>query len=397
MEDIRSKKLILVILDSVGVGALPDAKLYGDAGTNTISNIAQAVGGLRLPNLASLGLGNITDIAGVPPVQQASGCYGKMAEASKGKDSTIGHWEIAGIVTRKPFPVYPDGFPKHVLELFLRVSGCRGYLGNKAASGTEIIQQLGDEHIRTGYPIVYTSADSVFQIAAHEQVIPLEQLYEICRNTREHVMVDEHCVGRIIARPFVGTSGKYARTPNRRDFAIEPPEKMILDLLHENDIPTVGIGKIDDLFCGRGLKEKTHTKSNSDGLQKIIDKSTEMHSGCIMANLIDFDMLYGHRQDASGYAKALEEFDSRLPEIQDSLQDRDLLILTADHGNDPTDQSTDHTREYVPLVSYSPAGKKNVQLGVRDSFADVGKTIAGFFHIKEDASLAGKSFYSEIF
>jgi phosphopentomutase len=393
---LKQKKLILIILDSVGVGELPNANLYGDAGTNTISNIAQAVGGLRLPNLTSLGLGNITDIKGVPRVENASGCFGKMAEASNGKDSTIGHWEIAGIITQQAFPLYPNGFPKNILELFLHVTACAGYLGNKTASGTEIIKELGDEHVRTGFPIIYTSGDSVFQIAAHEDVISLEHLYEICCKTREQVVIGEHRVGRVIARPFIGTSGQYQRTPNRRDYAIQPPAKTILDILFENNIQTIGIGKIDDLFCGRGLQKKIHTRSNADGIEEIIKTARNMQSGFLMANLVDFDMLYGHRQDAQGYAHALEEFDAMLPEIQKCIHDEDLLLLTADHGNDPTDQSTDHTREYVPLMCYSVSGRKNVNLGVRSSFADIGKTIADFFNISDDLSLAGRSFLAEV-
>jgi phosphopentomutase len=394
---LKQRKLILIILDSVGVGALPDANLYGDAGTNTISNIAYSVGGLQLPNLASIGLGNITDIKGVPPVEYASGCFGKMTEASKGKDSTIGHWEIAGIITQQAFPLYPNGFPKDILESFLHVAGCTGYLGNKTASGTEIIKELGDEHIRTGFPIVYTSGDSVFQIAAHEDVISLERLYEICRKTREQVLVGEHRVGRVIARPFIGTSREYKRTPHRRDYAVQPPKKTVLDILFENNIPTVGIGKIDDLFCGRGLHKKIHTRSNADGIEEIIKAGNTMQSGFLMANLVDFDMLYGHRQDAQGYAYALEEFDAMLPEIQQCIHDEDLLILTADHGNDPTDQSTDHTREFVPLICYSNSGKKNVNLGVRNTFADIGMTIADFFQVSHRSIFDGRSFLAEVF
>jgi phosphopentomutase len=394
---LKQKKLILIVLDSVGVGELPDADIYGDRGTNTISNIAKNVGGLKLPNLGSLGLGNITNIEGVARVEETSGCYGKMSELSKGKDSTIGHWEIAGIVTQQKFPLYPDGFPKSVLETFLHATGCKGYLGNETASGTEIINELGDEHVRTGFPIVYTSGDSVFQIAAHQDVIPLERLYEICEITREQVLIKEHRVGRVIARPFIGQSKKYIRTPNRRDYAVKPPAKTILDLLFENDIQTVGIGKIDDLFCGSGLQEKLHTKSNAEGIEEIIRAGMTMKTGFLMANLVDFDMLYGHRQDAKGYASALEEFDKRLPDIQGCINDGDLLILTADHGNDPTDKSTDHTREYVPLLCASTSGKRNVNLGIRRSFADVARTAAEFFDVERTHSLAGQSFFGEIF
>jgi len=393
---LKHTKLILIVLDSVGVGDLPDAEIYGDKGTNTISHVAQEVGGLRLPHLAELGLGNITSIHGVPRNKNTVGCFGKMMEASKGKDSTTGHWEIAGIVTQQAFPVFPSGFPISLLEKFLHVTGCNGYLGNKPASGTEIIKELGDEHVRTGFPIVYTSGDSVFQIAAHQEVIPLEHLYEICQITRDRVVVGEHRVGRVIARPFMGTTGSYRRTPFRRDYAVEPPAETVLDFLLASGVPTIGIGKIDDLFSGRGLQKKIHIKSNAEGIEEIIKNGKTMQSGFLMANLVDFDMLFGHRQDAKGYAKALEEFDRNLPEIQRCIDDHDLLILTADHGNDPTDQSTDHTREYVPVLCYTKSGKKNVNLGVRNSFADIGKTVAEFFNIANSQSLSGKSFLSAL-
>jgi phosphopentomutase len=379
-------------MDGVGIGELPDAAEYGDRGTNTLGNIARAVGGLNLPNLAHLGLGNISDIAGVARERSSSGCYGKMAERSKGKDSTTGHWEITGIITRQMFPMYPNGFPKELLDAFMKATGCKGYLGNKPASGTEIIKELGDEHVRTGFPIVYTSGDSVFQIAAHQDVIPLEQLYAICKITREQVVVGEHRVGRVIARPFIGTSGNYTRTPNRHDYAVEPPSQTVLDVLFENNIDTIAIGKIDDLFTGRGLREKIHTKSNAQGIEEILRQGKKMSAGFLMANLVDFDMLFGHRQDAKGFAHALEEFDAALPDIQNVLADGDLLMLTADHGNDPTDQSTDHSREYVPLLCFSKTGKHNVNIGTRNSFADAGKTAAEFFGVS--ASIAGESFLS---
>ena len=393
---LKQTKLILIVLDSVGVGELPDAGVYGDKGANTISHVAQEVGGLRLPNLAALGLGNITNINGVSKNKNAIGCFGKMAEASVGKDSTTGHWEIAGIITQQAFPLYPNGFPKKLLEKFLQVAECDGCLGNKPASGTEIIKELGDEHVRTGFPIVYTSGDSVFQIAAHQDVIPLERLYEICKKTREQVVVDEHRVGRVIARPFIGATGNYMRTPYRRDYAVEPPAETVLDVLHASGVSTIGIGKIDDLFSGRGLEEKIHIKSNAEGIEEIIKVGKSMQSGFLMANLVDFDMLFGHRQDAKGYAKALEEFDVKLPEIQKCIDDNDMLILTADHGNDPTDQSTDHTREYVPVLCYTKSGKKNVNLGVRSTFADIGKTVAEYFGVANAQLLAGQSFLANI-
>ena len=370
--------------------------MYGDKGTNTISHIAQEVDGLRLPNLATLGLGNIANINGVSRNNNATGCFGKMAEASEGKDSTTGHWEIAGIITHQAFPLYPTGFPEELLERFLQVTECFGYLGNKPASGTEIIKELGDEHVRTGFPIVYTSGDSVFQIAAHQDVIPLERLFEICRKTREQVVVGKHRVGRVIARPFIGATGSYKRTPYRRDYAVEPPEDTVLDILQGEGVSTIGIGKIDDLFCGRGLQVKIHIKSNAEGINEIIKTGKSMQSGFLIANLVDFDMLFGHRQDADGYAKALEEFDAMLPEIQNCIGNGDVLILTADHGNDPTDESTDHTREYVPLLCYTKSGQRNVNLGIRSSFADVGKTVADFFNVSRTHSLSGQSFLANI-
>ena len=388
-------KIILIVLDGVGIGELPDAFSYGDRGTNTLANTARAVGGLQTPHLGRLGLGNIAPIEGVPGTTSARGCFGKMAELSKAKDSTTGHWELAGVITDQTFPTYPRGFPSGLLKKFMDLTGSRGFLGNKPASGTEIIKELGDEHVRTGFPIVYTSGDSVFQIAAHEEVIPLGKLYEICRKTREDVVVGEHRVGRVIARPFVGKSGSYTRTPNRKDFALEPPGETVLDVLMKNGVPTVSIGKIDDLFSGKGLGEKIHTKSNADGISEIKRQGKKMKEGFLMANLVDFDMLYGHRQDPQGLARALEEFDGSLPEILENIKNNDILMITADHGNDPTDKSTDHSREYVPILSYTATGTRNVNLGVRESFSDAGKTVAQFFGVQE--SLAGESFLGMIY
>jgi len=380
------------VLDGVGIGALPDAGDYGDTGTNTLGNISRVVGKLTLPNLQRLGLGNIASIQGVLRVEAADGCFGKMAERSKGKDSTTGHWEIAGIITEKPFPVYPKGFPDEVLQDFLKTTGLKGFLGNTVASGTEIIQKFGDEHVKTGFPIVYTSADSVFQIAAHEDVIPLRQLYEICRIARDQVLVGQHAVGRVIARPFVGKSGGYSRTTNRRDFSVMPPKATLLDLLSKSGIETVAVGKIDDLFAGQGLAEKIHTRSNKEGVEEIIRATKRLENSFIMANLVDFDVQFGHRQDPKGFARELESFDLELPRIQESMQDDDLLMITADHGNDPTDKSTDHSREYVPLICWSRNGKKNVNLGTRATFADAGQTVADFFGLADRSKLAGESF-----
>jgi phosphopentomutase len=390
-------KVVFIVLDGVGVGELPDAKLYGDEGSNTVANMAAAVGGLSLPNLESLGLANIVPINKGRSAVRPIGCYGKMRERSLGKDSTTGHWELAGVITKSPFPTYPNGFPQGLIQKFQEVTGSKGVLGNKPASGTAIIQELGDEHRRTGYPIVYTSGDSVFQIAAHEDVIPLERLYEICQKTRDQVCVSEHEVGRVIARPFVGDkAGRYVRTPNRRDFALEPPSLTLLDLLMENDVPTIGIGKIDDLFAGRGLMTKIHTKSNAEGTERIIDESRNLRRGLLMSNLVDFDMLYGHRNDPKGFATALKYFDSRLGVIIDELADDDLLLVTADHGNDPTTPSTDHSREYVPILCFKKSGRSGVDLGIRKSFADAGKSVAAYFNVDESGVLAGESFLQVI-
>ncbi len=388
-------KIVFIVLDSLGIGEAPDADKYGDKGTNTLGHTAEAVGGLDLPNLQRLGLGNISPILGVPANPMPEGCYGKMQEVSSGKDSTTGHWEIAGIIVTQEFPYYPKGFPDDVVKKFISATKTRGILGNRPASGTQIIEELGDEHIRTGFPIVYTSGDSVFQIAAHEDVIPLDELYRICRIARDEVMVGKHAVGRIIARPFVGTHGKYTRTANRRDFSLQAPGTTVLDLLFMNDIPTVAIGKIDDLFSGRGLREKIHTHSNAEGIEEIIKQSSAMEHGMIMTNLVDFDMLYGHRQDAKGMAGAIEFFDNQLPRILDTVRGEDLLMITADHGNDPTDNSTDHSREFVPLITYSRNWKRGVDLGVRKTFADAGKTVADYFGI-EAGQLAGTSFLHAI-
>ena len=383
-----------MVLDGVGIGELPDAHSYGDRGANTVGNIARRIGGLELPHLQRLGLGRITQIKGMDSRVPVEGCFGRMAEQSKGKDSTTGHWEIAGIITEKAFPVYPQGFPPDLMQKFLSATGEKGFLGNKPASGTEIVKELGDEHVRTGFPIVYTSGDSVFQIACHEEVVSLARLYGMCKKTRDEVVVGEHSVGRVIARPFVGESGHYTRTTNRKDFAVEPPGKTVLDLLAEKEIETVGVGKIDDLFAGRGLKVKIHTHSNAEGIGTILEQASQMGNGFLMANLVDFDMIFGHRQDAEGFAKALREFDSSLPALLGCLKEGDMLILTADHGNDPTDQSTDHSREYVPLLCSAQGGKKGVDLGTRKTFADAGKTVADFFGVPN--SLAGTSFLSMV-
>jgi phosphopentomutase len=384
------RKILCIVIDGVGIGELPDAALYGDAGANTLCRTAERTGGLALPVMGKLGLGNIAAISGVPAVDRAEGCYGKMREVSKGKDSTTGHWELSGIVVTKDFPYYPKGFPDAIIKKFCTAVGIPGVLGNCVASGTHIIQEFGDQHVRSGQPIVYTSADSVFQIAAHEEIIPLERLYDMCRTAREEVLIGDDAVGRVIARPFLGSNGIYTRTPNRRDFSLVPPGITVFDLLYRDHVPTIAIGKIDDLFAGRSLSETHHTKSNEEGIEEIIRCAKEIPTGFVMANLVDFDMLYGHRQDPDGMKRALEYFDAQLPRILDAIGGDDILLITADHGNDPTDQSTDHTREYVPLLTYTKRGTRNADLGTRGSFADIGKTVGEFFGC-DTAALSGES------
>ncbi len=386
------QRVILIILDACGIGELPDARLYGDGGSNTIANTAKAVGGLRLPNLQKLGLGDIEPIFGVAPQTETLGNYGKMAELSAGKDSTSGHWEIMGLVLERPFPVYPEGFPPEIIEPFEKAIGTR-ILGNKPASGTEIIKELGEEHLKTGQPILYTSADSVFQIAAHEEIIPVEKLYDMCMKARE-ILTGEHGVARVIARPFVGRPGTFRRTERRRDFSLLPPEDTVLDVLKKNGVPVIGMGKIEDLFAGKGLTESIHTKSNSDGMDKLVSAMKEFNGGLLFINLIDFDMLWGHRNNAQAFASGLEDFDRRLPEVLNLLRPDDLLVITADHGCDPTTPSTDHSREYVPLLVCGKSIKSNVNLGIRKSFSDVGKTIAEIF--KVSGTKNGESFLKEI-
>jgi len=383
---------IIIILDGVGIGELPDSHLYQDEGSNTLVNTALAVGGLNLPNLQALGLGNIYDVRGINKVDNPKASFGKMKEISNGKDSTTGHWEIGGIFVDLDFSYFPNGFPDEITDKFLKLTGCKGFLGNKAASGTEIIQELGDEHVRTGFPIIYTSADSVFQIAAHEEIIPLENLFEICKITREEVLTFPIVIGRVIARPFVGSSGNYIRTVNRKDFSMNPPDDTILDVLSKNSIGTVGIGKVNDLFNCRGIKTIEKTKSNEEGFKKILEYTCKSKNSFILANLVDFDVYYGHRNDPHGFADALKNFDHVLPQLINVLDESDALVITADHGNDPTTPSTDHSREYVPLIYYrkSKAGK---YLGIRNTFSDVGKTAAEFFSVSN--SLKGESFLNE--
>lgn len=383
------KNFIIVLLDGVGVGELPDAAKFGDVGSNTIQNIAKAIGGLNLPNLQKLGLGNITTIDGIPPTNKPTASFGKMNEKSPGKDSVSGHWEISGLELDFDFPYYPNGFPQKIIDRFLELTGFSGVLGNKAASGTEIIMELGDEHVRTGYPIVYTSADSVFQIAAHEDIIPLKKLYEICDISREQIFIGKDEIGRIIARPFLGDSGNYTRTTNRKDYAISPPKDTIMDLLKRSGINTIAIGKINDLFNHRGITHPVKSKSNAQGIDEVIKSIKNFNNSFIFVNLVDFDVYFGHRNDPQGFADALKYFDGKLPEILDALDSDDVLIITADHGNDPTTPSTDHSREYIPLI-YFQKGKNGLDLGIRETFSDIGKSAAAFFSIRNQ--LNGKSF-----
>jgi phosphopentomutase len=384
------RRIIWIVLDSVGIGEMPDAAQYGDAGSDTLGHIALHRK-LHLDNLCRLGLGNIRPLDHLPPDPAPKGAYGKCALASPGKDTTTGHWEMTGIHLAKPFPVYPNGFPPEVMEEFERRIG-RATLGNKPASGTEIIKELGEEHIRTGSPIIYTSADSVFQVAAHEEVIPLFELYKICETARE-ILRGKHEVGRVIARPFIGSPGSFSRTPNRHDYAVPPPKGMLLDRLAEQRIEVFGIGKIFDVFLGRGIRDYETTKSNADGMEKTLQAMDSFDGGLIFVNLVDFDQLYGHRNDVEGYARALEAVDDWLPSVEARLRPDDLLILTADHGCDPTTASTDHSREYVPLLVYGQGVRAGVDLGVRATLADIGQTVAENF---VTAIATGESFLGQI-
>lgn len=384
-------RIIWIILDSVGIGALPDAKLFGDEGSNTLENIAKATR-LDLPNLYSLGLGNIDGVVHLKKVSEPKGNYCKMGQMSNGKDTTIGHWEMTGIYSPNPLPTYPNGFPEEILKPFVEQTG-RGILGNIPASGTAIIEELGEEHMNTGKLIVYTSADSVFQIAAHEEIVPIKELYRYCSIAR-NILKDEHAVARVIARPFIGKPGEFKRTANRKDFSLLPPDKTILDLVKESGKDVIAIGKIEDIFAGQGITEAIHTKSNMDGVNKTLDYIKEDNEGIIYTNLVEFDMIWGHRNDVEGYANGLMEFDKRLPEIINAMKDTDVLFINADHGCDPTTKSTDHSREYIPFLAYGKGLKQGINLGIRKSFADIGQTIAEIFDLP--SLNIGESFYQEI-
>lgn len=385
-------RVFFLVLDACGVGELPDARDYGDQGSATLPHTAEAVGGLRLPNLEKLGLGKMADISGVESGIDACAAYGKMAEVSAGKDSTSGHWEHFGVILDNPFPVYPDGFPDKVIDEFTRRTGYE-IIGNKPASGTEIIASLGEKHLETKKLIVYTSADSVFQIAAHESIVPPEELYRICRIARE-ILTGEHGVGRVIARPFEGRPGSFIRTKRRRDFSIAPPTSFVNEKLIETGVEVLAIGKIYDIMACRGINRTIKAAGNMDIMDKLISATGSFRAGLVMANLGDFDMLWGHRNDYRSFARGLEEFDDRLGQLLPELGDDDLLIITADHGCDPTTPSTDHSREYVPLLVYYRGMPTNINLGTRPTFADTGKTIAENFGL--DYPFPGKSFLSQI-
>lgn len=385
-------RVIWIVLDSVGIGALPDAADYGDVGRNTLGHIAESRP-LHLPNLVRLGLANIAPLKHLEPAAAPLGAYGKGATHSPGKDTTTGHWEMAGVWLDQAFPVYPNGFPREVIDEFERQIG-RATIGNKPASGTEIIKELGEEHVRTGKPIVYTSGDSVFQIATHEEVIPIDELYRMCEIARK-LLDGPHRVGRVIARPFTGTPGHFVRTSRRHDYAVDPPRPMLLDVLEERSVPVFGVGKIHDIYNGRGVKDYVTTKNNIDGMEKLTAAVRERKRGLIFCNLVDFDMLYGHRKNVEGFAKSLEEFDRLLQHFLPVLSHSDLLMITADHGCDPDERwaTTDHSREYVPILAYSPQRGAGVDLGVRDTLADMGQVIAENFG---GAIPQGKSFLGNL-
>lgn len=387
------KRIHLVVLDSVGIGEAPDAEKFGDVGANTLGHIAEKMNGLNMPNMEKLGLSNIEKVKGIEKVDKPMAYYTKMAEVSNGKDTMTGHWELMGLITKQPFNVFPNGFPKLLLDQLQESTG-RSIIGNIPSSGTEIVDQFGEEHMQTGSLIVYTSADSVLQIAAHEDIVPLEELYEICEKARELTMVEEFKVGRVIARPFIGTPGNFVRTTNRHDYALKPFGRTVMNELKDNNLDVIAIGKIDDIYVGEGITESTRTVSNMDGMDKLIDTVDRGFKGLSFLNLVDFDALFGHRRDPEGYGKALEEFDKRLPMLLSKIQKNDLLLITADHGNDPVHPGTDHTREYVPLLAYSPSFSVGGELPIRQSFADVGATISDNFNLKWDG--AGESFLTSL-
>ena len=386
------KRITVIVLDGVGIGEAPDAADYGDVGANSIGNVARVLGGISLPNMGAIGIGNVIPIEGVPPTDSPKGGYGKMQPLSAGKDTIQGHWEMMGIYLPEPSPTYPNGFPPEIMDEFEKQIG-RGTLGNYPSSGTVILKELGEEHLRTGKPIVYTSADSVFQIAAHEDVIPVPELYEICQKARE-ILTGEHAVGRVIARPFVGTNAEnFKRTENRRDYARAPETDTVLDKLFNAGLDVWSVGKIDDIFVHRGINRKNHTLNNAESIQVTLKMLEEPFHGLLFVNLIEFDMIYGHRNDPQGYYGALKAFDDAIPALLERMGPDDLVIVSADHGVDPTTESTDHSREYVPLLAFGPQ-VRGVDLGIRKTFGDVGATIAENFQV--EPPLIGTSFLSDL-
>ncbi|WP_342490666.1 phosphopentomutase [Bacillus sp. FSL R5-0422] len=393
MPDYQYKRIFLVVMDSVGIGEAPDAAEFNDVGADTLGHIAEKMNGLHMPNMAKLGLSHIKEIKGIPADEKPLAYYGKMQEASNGKDTMTGHWEIMGLYIDTPFRVFPDGFPDELLNELKEKTG-RGIIGNKPASGTEILDELGEEHMKTGDLIVYTSADSVLQIAAHEEVVLLDELYRICEIARELTLDEKYMVGRIIARPFVGEPGAFVRTPNRHDYALKPFDRTVMNELKDSGLDVIAIGKISDIYDGEGITSSLRTKSNMDGMDKLVDTIKTDFTGISFLNLVDFDALYGHRRDPEGYGKALEEFDARLPEVFDLLKEDDLLVITADHGNDPVHHGTDHTREYVPLIAYSKKHQGANELPTSKTFADLGATVADNF--KTTMPKYGTSFLSKL-
>lgn len=388
------KRVITIVLDGFGVGESPDAYVYKDEGSNTIAGIYNNTK-LNLPNMKKMGLFNIEKIGIENKEENPIGAYGKAQEQSVGKNSPVGHWEISGHITNPGFKTYPQAFPKEMIEEFIQKTGVKGILCNEVGSGTEILKRFGEEHMKTGYPIVYTSADSVFQIAAHEDIIPVEKLYEICKIARKMLDKKEYNVGTVIARPFIGTcTENFTRTYNRKDFESNTFGRTMLDVISENGKEVIAIGKIEDLFSGRGITKAIHTNGNADGIEKTIEEIKNDTEGLIFTNLVDFDMLYGHRNNIEGYAKALEYFDSKLPIIIENMKDTDMLIITADHGNDPSTPSTDHSREYIPIVIYGKQIKQNVNIGIRKTYADIGATILDILQMPKLG--VGKSFKNEI-
>ena len=388
------KKAILIVLDSVGVGELKDARSYGDEGSHTLDHVYKTCKGLEINELEKLGIGNIEGVTAPKKCDKAIGAFGRCEEASKGKDTVTGHWEISGVILEEPLNTYPEGFSDDIINEFKKRANVEGILGNIVASGTQIIEDLGEEHVKTGYPIIYTSADSVFQIAAHEDIISLEELYKMCEIARE-IMMGDNAVARIIARPYVGPkAGQFERTANRRDYSLNPFEPTVLDTIKESNLDVIGVGKIEDIFNGQGITEAIHTKDNMDGVDQTINYIKSENKGLIFTNLVDFDSKFGHRRNSLGYKEALEEFDERIPEIISSMKEDDILIINADHGNDPTYKGTDHTREYIPVLVYGKNIKSGVNLGIRNSFADIGATVADILNVKLPTN--GTSFKAKI-